>query len=96
MSDIIGKKKGNTNIYLGGVLLTDADRPGSSERLALLMQRVGFAVWQLQELETTVATYVVVRIRAHRGMGVAPGELLMKKAEGRTLGSLLTELGKWR
>ena len=65
-----------------------------NERLAVLMQSVGFAVWQLQELETSVATYLVIRVHAHRGIGTVPGEQLIKKAEGRTLGSLVTELAK--
>ena len=65
-----------------------------NERLAMLMQSVGFAVWQLQELETSVATYLVIRIHANRGIGTVPGEQLIKKAEGRTLGSLVTELAK--
>jgi hypothetical protein len=54
-----------------------------NERLAVLMQSVGFAVWQLQELETSVATYLVIRVHAHRGIGTVPGEQLIKKAEGR-------------
>lgn len=61
---------------------------------ATLMEHVGFAIWQLQELETAAATYLTVRIRAHRGIGIAHGEVMLKEAEGRTFGSLLTELAK--
>lgn len=65
-----------------------------SERLAALMQSVGFAVWQLQELETTVATYMALRLHVHPGIGRSQGEAILKAAEGRTLGSLLRELAK--
>jgi hypothetical protein len=64
------------------------------ERLAVLMQSVGFALWQMQEVETTLATYLVLRVYAYPGIGVAGGDALLKQAEGRTLGSLLTELAK--
>jgi hypothetical protein len=79
---------------MGRVLLTDTDRTDRSERLAALMQRVGFAIWQLQELETTVAAYLVIRVHAQPGIGVERGSALFTAAEGRTLGSLLTELAK--
>jgi hypothetical protein len=65
-----------------------------SKRLASLMQGVGSALWGLQELETTVATYLVMRVHAHRGIGAAQGDALLKQAEGRTLGALLKELAK--
>jgi uncharacterized protein YutE (UPF0331/DUF86 family) len=65
-----------------------------SERLASLMQSVGFSLWQLQELEGTVATYLVVRVQARRGTGVSHGNSLLKQAEGRTLGALLKDLAK--
>jgi hypothetical protein len=74
--------------------LNDADRADHSERLAALMQRVGFAIWQLQELETTVATYLVIRVHAQSGIGVERRDALFRAAEGRTFGSLLTELAK--
>jgi uncharacterized protein YutE (UPF0331/DUF86 family) len=65
-----------------------------SKQLASLMQSVGFALWQLQELETTVATYLVMRVHAHCGIGKAQGGSLLKQAEGRTLGALLKDLAK--
>jgi hypothetical protein len=71
-----------------------ATRVELSERLASLMQSVGFSLWQLQELETTVATYLVVRVHAHRGIGKVQGDSLLKQAEGRTLGALLKDLAK--
>lgn len=71
-----------------------ATRVEWSERVAELMRSVGFSLWQLQELETTVATYFVVRVHAHRGIGTTRGNSLLKEAEGRTLGALLKELAK--
>lgn len=61
-------------------------------RLAALMQSVGFAVWQLQELETTAITFAVIRLRATRGMGEVAGRALLEKGERRTLGHVLQEL----
>ena len=60
--------------------------------LAELMQRVGFALWQLQELETTTATYVVLRLREARGIGRERARELVKDAEKQTFGTLLREL----
>lgn len=61
-------------------------------RLSTLMQAVGFAVWQLQELETTAITFAVIRLRASRGMGEVAGRALLEKGERRTLGHVLQEL----
>jgi hypothetical protein len=58
------------------------------------MEHVGFATWQLQELETTAAAYLTVRILAYRGIGIARGKVMLKEAESRTFGSLLTKLAK--
>jgi hypothetical protein len=56
------------------------------------MQRVGFAVWQLQELENTSATYVVLRLRQTRGVGVKRGKEIAALVEKATFGKLLREL----
>lgn len=69
-----------------------AGRIESAEALATLMQRIGFALWQLQELETAVATYVVVRLKAHRGMGAEQAARLEAAAERRTFGALRRDL----
>jgi len=66
--------------------------PLAAERLPVLMQAVGFAVWQVQELENTAAHYVVVRLRAARGMGKEQGEAASREVEGLTFGRLLGEL----
>lgn len=72
-------------------MITDLEK---AERLSSLMQSVGFAVWQLQELETTVAGYLVIRLHACPGIGQKRGEALIQRAQSRTLGSLLKELNK--
>jgi len=61
-------------------------------RLSSLMQAVGFAVWQLQELETTAVTFAVIRLRATPGMGEDAGRALLEKGERRTLGNVIQEL----
>ncbi len=58
------------------------------------MHLIGFAVWQSQELETMAASYLVVRIKAVRGIGKEEGEALVSSAEKQTFGSLLRELEK--
>ena len=50
--------------------------------------------WQLQELETTTATYVVLRLRKSRGIGRERARKLLEEAEKRTFGTLLKELRK--
>ncbi|HVS26090.1 MAG TPA: hypothetical protein VHE58_02130 [Burkholderiales bacterium] len=68
------------------------DRLEKADRLAAITQRVGFAVWQLQELEWAAVNYLVMRVHAKRGMGVAAGEALLGAVGKRTFGSVLKEL----
>ncbi len=68
--------------------------PEASQRLPHLMCSVGFAIWQLQELENTAAAYVVVRLRETRGVGAERGSEVAAQVERRTLGSLISELRK--
>ena len=60
-------------------------------RLQQMMQAIGFAVWQFQQLERTAADYAVIRVRGHRGMG-EQGAALLASAERLTLGNALREL----
>lgn len=60
--------------------------------LSVLMNAVGFAVWQCQELENTAASYVVVRLRDSHGVGTAQGEVISREVEKLTFGQLLREL----
>jgi hypothetical protein len=48
-----------------------------AERLFLITQRVGFALWQLQELEGVAAHYVVLVTQARKGMGSEAGMALL-------------------
>lgn len=61
-------------------------------RLAALMQAVGFALWQLQELENTAASFIAVRLRNTRGVGLERGGEIAAEVEGRTLGGMVKEL----
>jgi HEAT repeat protein len=56
------------------------------------MRTVGFAIWQLQELENTTARYVVVRLREVRGVGKERGEAISAEIEQLPLGPLLSQL----
>jgi hypothetical protein len=60
--------------------------------VAQLLARVGYAVWQAAECEDGLAHYVVVRLRAARGVGSEKGRELLEKAQSRTFGHLLKEL----
>lgn len=62
--------------------------------LSVVLQRVGYALWQLAECEDAAAHFLVLRAHATRGMGEERGEALLKGAQHRTFGSVLTELRK--
>lgn len=66
----------------------------TADLLAAAMQRVGFAIWQVQGVEEAAATYVVMRIKGSRGMGRQKAHELLSSAYRRTFGSLVTELEK--
>jgi uncharacterized protein YutE (UPF0331/DUF86 family) len=65
-----------------------------AERLNTVTQQVGFAVWQLQELEGCSAIYFVLLAQATQGMGSDAGEALVKKAQSKTFGATIKELVK--
>ena len=64
----------------------------TAQRLAFLMQRIGFAIWQLQSLEHGLASYLVVRVKATKGIGEKRGNELMNHALKQTLGTTIKEL----
>jgi hypothetical protein len=65
-----------------------------AERLNAVTQRVGFALWQLQELEGCSATCFVLLAQARRGMGRAAGAALVKTAQSKTFGATIKQLEK--
>ena len=65
-----------------------------AERLHAITQKVGFALWQLQELEGTAARYYVLVAQATAGMGLVAGNALVDDAQSKTFGSTITKLVK--
>jgi uncharacterized protein YutE (UPF0331/DUF86 family) len=65
-----------------------------AHRLYALTQRVGFALWQLQELEGASAQYFVLVCQATAGMGEDLGRALVEKAKIKTFGATITQLAK--
>src|ERR1700674_533447 len=54
-------------------------------RLAEITQKVGFALWQLQELEVITALYFVLVAQARRGMGFTDGNAVVKIAQSKNI-----------
>ena len=75
-------------------MLTLHDQLLNADRLNAVTQRVGFALWQLQELEGTSAQYYVLVVHATPGMGLMAGQALVDKAQSKTFGSTITQLTK--
>lgn len=65
-----------------------------AERLAAITQQVGFAMWQLQELESVTAQYFVLLTQAKKGMGLAVGSALVEKAQTKTFGATIAQVSK--
>lgn len=65
-----------------------------ANRLEEITQRIGFAIWQLQELEGVSARYFVLLGQAQKGMGEVSGNELVKKAEKKRLARLSRIFGK--
>lgn len=65
-----------------------------ADRLATVTQSVGFALWQLQELEGVAASYFVLLAQAKKGMGLAEGNALVERAQGTTFGATLHQISK--
>jgi hypothetical protein len=65
-----------------------------ADRLTAITQRVGYALWQLQQLEGVTAQYFVLVVEAKRGMGVEAGEALTEKALAKTFGATVGQLTK--
>jgi hypothetical protein len=65
-----------------------------ADRLAAVTQSVGFALWQLQELEGASAEYFVLLTQAKQGMGLEAGNALVEKAQAKTFGATLRQIAK--
>lgn len=63
-----------------------------ADRLAVVTQRVGFALWQLQELEGVTAHYFVLAAQSKKGMGLDAGNALLDKAMKNTFGSTIRQM----
>lgn len=73
---------------------TFAQQQERANRLATVTQSVGFALWQLQELEGVAAQYFVLLVQAKKGMGIAEGNVLVEKAQAKTFGATLHQITK--
>lgn len=63
-----------------------------ADRLSVVTQRIGYALWQLQELEGVAAHYVVLVTQVQRGMGETGNALLsaaLKLPFGATLKQMM-------
>ena len=65
-----------------------------ADRLAEITQRIGFALWQIQELEGVTAQYFVLVAQAKKGMGLAAGNALDEKAKKKTFGATIHHVSK--
>ncbi|MBU1698948.1 MAG: hypothetical protein KJ927_04145 [Candidatus Eisenbacteria bacterium] len=65
-----------------------------ASRLSRFMEMLGYAVWQAQRLEHALASYVVVRLRDCRGVGLEKGQTIHRKEQQRTLGLLFGEVAQ--
>lgn len=65
-----------------------------SRRLSAITQSIGFALWQLQELESVSAQYFVLLALANKGMGLDAGNALVENAQAKTFGFTLRQLLK--
>jgi hypothetical protein len=66
----------------------------TAERLNMVAQHVGFALWQLQQLETSAATFLVLLTQVQRGMGETAGNTLLKAAQAKTFGATIQRMEK--
>ncbi len=70
------------------------DQLEKADRLNAITQRVGYALWQLQELEGVTAQYFVLSAKAKKGMGLDAGNTLLDKAMKNTFGVTIKQMSK--
>ena len=63
-----------------------------ADRLAVITQRVGFALWQLQELEGVTAQFFVLAVQSKKGIGLDAGNALLDKALKNTFGATIQQM----
>jgi hypothetical protein len=66
----------------------------TADRLNFILCRIGFALWQIQELESVAAQYFVMLAEAKKGMGLEAGNILIEKAQKKTFGTTIRRLAK--
>jgi hypothetical protein len=66
----------------------------TANRLSEITQRIGYALWQIQELEGVSATYYVLVEKATFGMGVVAGNELEEEAKKKTFGVTIHKIVK--
>lgn len=71
-----------------------ANQLRKADRLSAITQRVGFALWQIQELEGVSAQYFALLTQARKGMGIVEGDALVEKAQAKTFGSTIHQIAK--
>lgn len=71
-----------------------ANKLAQAARLDAITKQVGFALWQLQELEGVAARYFVLVTQARKGMGMPAGEVLVEKAQRKTFGGTVHEIAE--
>ncbi len=62
--------------------------------LSKITTKIGFTLWQIQELESVSAQYFVLVSQSNKGMGLAEGNALEEKAKKRTFGTTIHRMAK--
>ncbi|NBQ68670.1 MAG: hypothetical protein EBU46_07510 [Nitrosomonadaceae bacterium] len=65
-----------------------------AKRLEHIAQRIGFALWQIQELEGVAAQFFVLVAKAEVGMGQEKANALVEEAQNKTFGATVNKLIK--
>jgi hypothetical protein len=57
-----------------------------------VIYKVGFALWQIQELETTIAHYLVLVYKLEPGVAREEAESVLERTRKKSLGQLIAQL----
>lgn len=68
--------------------------PAASQRLPLLISSIGFAFWQLQDMENAARGYLVVRWAPKRGLGHDVELAISQKVDKMPFGGVIADLRK--